>query len=94
MSKLNAGDKVAYAAKFLRTISASKGMADRRGVYVGLAPGMEKTHGCVHWDDEAALIASGQGNYAEQDYCDHVRANGSLVALGCIAKVGSVAFND
>ena len=91
------GDIVGYAARFLRDTGQFTGAApQRRGVFVSYAPPFEKsgriTHGRVHWDDEASLIASGKGDYAEADYCSEIRANGSLVALSAIAKVGSARF--
>ncbi len=93
MSKFQPGDRVALAAKFLKDTRQFTGnAAQRRGTFAGYWPGMEKTHGFVHWDDEAEMIASGKGQYAEQDYCDHVRTNGSGVALSAIAKVGSARF--
>jgi hypothetical protein len=91
-SKLNPGDRVAYAAKFLKDTGQFTGNAgERRGTYLRPAPGMPK-YGYVRWDDEAERIASGQGDYAEADYCKQVRRNGSLVCLPNITRVGSVRF--
>ncbi len=94
-SKLIAGDRIAYAAKFLRNTGQFTGPSGaRRGIFVSYATygGHTDNYARVHWDDEAALIASGEGQYGEQDYCDDVRINGSLVHAGNIAKVGSSRF--
>lgn len=93
MAKLNPGDRVAYAASFLRNTGQFTGSApQRRGTYLGAYAGMEKTHGRVRWDDQEERIASGLGQFGEADYCEHVRAHGELVALSAIAKVGSARF--
>lgn len=90
------GDCIGYAAKFLRNTGQFTGAApQRRGTFVKFEPpycGTQITHGRVHWNDEDELIASKNGNYAEQDYCDDVKCNGALVALSAIAKVGSARF--
>ena len=88
------GDRIAYAAAFLKNTGQFTGAApQRRGTYVGPAgAGWPDTYGYVRWDDEAERLASGQGDYAEQDYCDAVRANGSIACLPNLAKVGSARF--
>jgi hypothetical protein len=92
MNNPNPGDRVGYAAKFLRNTGQFTGAApQKRGTYVGPDKHNDK-FGRVHWDDEAERIAAGQGNYAEADYCEDVRLNGSLVFLGNIARVGSPRF--
>ena len=93
-SKLKPGDRIGYAASFLRNICASYDTAQRRGVYVGPYESMPDKFGRVHWDDESALIAPRQGEYSEQDYCDEIKAKGSLVALSAIARIGSLSFVD
>lgn len=91
-STLKPGDRVAYAAKFLKNTGQFTGEAgERRGTYLRPRPGMPK-YGYVRWDDEAKRIASGQGDYAEADYCETVRRDGSLVCLSNIARVGSPRF--
>lgn len=93
MARLTAGDRIAYAASFLRNTGQFSGSApQRRGTYLGPYAGMPKTHGCVRWDDREERIAAGLGQFGEADYCEHVRANGELVALSAIAKVGSARF--
>ncbi len=91
-STLKPGDRVAYAAKFLKdTGQFTGGAGERRGTYLRSAPGMPK-YGYVRWDDEAERIAAGQNDYAEADYCEAVRRDGSLVCLPNIARVGSPRF--
>lgn len=87
------GDRVAYAAKFLRDTGQFSGSApQRRGTFLGLYAPMRETYGLVRWDDQEARIAAGAGQFAEADYCEHVLAHGELVALSNIAKVGSARF--
>jgi len=93
-SKLNPGDRIGYSASFLKSICAGYETAQARGVYVGAYAAMPDKFGRVHWDDEAARIKARQGCFIEQDYCDEVKANGSLVALANIARFGSTSFND
>ena len=89
-----AGDRVAYSASYLRNTGQFTGTApQRRGTYLGPYEGMPKTHCRVRWDDQEARIAAGVGQFAEADYCDHVRAEGELVALRAIARVGSARFS-
>lgn len=92
MAKLTAGDSVAYSAKFLKSSGQQSGSAGaRRGVYIGEWPAA-KGYGRVKWDDVETLIALGQGDFAEADYCAEIRANGSPVPLANLAKIGSGAF--
>lgn len=87
------GARVAYSASHLKNTGQYTGSASmRRGTFLGLYPGLEKSHGRVRWDDEAEYIAAGVGQYAEADYCAEVVANGSLVALCAIAVVNSARF--
>ena len=92
--KLNCGDRIAYSAAFLKSVSGDRAMAERRATYLGPYPLLPKTHAYVRWDDQEARIATGAGDYACPDYCAEVRANGSVVALKAIAKVGSARFAD
>jgi hypothetical protein len=90
MSKLIAGDRVAYAAKFLRATGQLTGAApQRRGTFL-----RHDFNGfCrVRWDNEGEYISSGRGQYADDEYCRDVRENGNLVAITNIAKVGSPRF--
>ncbi len=88
---LKAGDRIAYAAAFLKAIGADYNLAQRRGTFVGFEGPI---FGRVHWDDEDARIAAREGQYAEQDYCDDVRERGSLVGLKSICRVGTARFAD
>lgn len=93
MSKLIEGDRIAYAAKFLKNTGQFSGSApQRRGTFLGVYPAMSKTHGFVRWDDQEERIAAGAGQFGEADYCEHVRRHGELVALSAIAKIGSARF--
>lgn len=84
------GDRIAYAAKFLRnTGQHTTGAAGRRGTFRSLdrTPG----YGRVAWDDfeeRAAYLAAQYGD----DYAEDARANGQLVHLDNIARVGSPRF--
>lgn len=92
MTKLSPGDRIAYSAKFLKNTGQFTGAApQRRGTYVGLDKRMPN-YARVHWDDEAERIAAREGDFAEQDYCDEIRQNGSLVHANNIARVGSPRF--
>ena len=94
MATLKPGDRIAYTAKFLNNTAQHTGAApERRGTYVGPYAGLS-SHSRVHWDDEADRIASKQGQYAEQDYCDDVAHNGSLVCTKNIARADSPRLND
>ena len=86
MTKLQSGDRIAYSAKFLRNTGQFTGaVPDRRGIYAGPCA-WSPAHSRVHWDDEAERIAAKQGQYAEQDYCDDVMQNGSLVCTSNIIQ--------
>lgn len=95
MPRLQPGDRIAYAAKFLKDTGQFTGAApQRRGTYLGpdVAPGFAR----VRWDDIETLIADGRGQYADSEYVAHVRKEGSTVHANNIAKVGSgrFALND
>lgn len=93
MSKLSPGDRIAYSASFLKCTGQFSGPApQRRGTYLGTYAPLPKSHGRVRWDDQEERIAAKAGQFAEADYCAHVRAEGELVALSAIAKVGSARF--
>jgi hypothetical protein len=86
-----AGDRVAYAAKFLKNTGQFTGNAGfRRGTFVQVEPRLP-SHGRVRWDDFEAGAAAYAKSYGE-DYVEDARANGQLVALSNIAKVGSARF--
>jgi hypothetical protein len=87
------GDRIAYAAKWLRDTGQFTGSIPfRRGTYIGPAKHAEKTHARVKWDDIESYIASGVCQYGDAEYIADIRANGSLVALSAIAKVGTPRF--
>ena len=89
MAKLIPGDRIAYAAKFLKNTGQFTGEAPmRRGTYLS---GDDK-FSYVRWDDAEERIARAEGDYAEADYREHVRKHGNMVATGNIAKVGSARF--
>ncbi|MDE3023350.1 MAG: hypothetical protein KGI54_16125 [Pseudomonadota bacterium] len=94
MAKLQAGDKIAYAAKFLKNTGQHTGYApQRRGVFLKYDSlcGHEK-YARVQWDDIDSVITSGQGQYADAEYVEDIRQNGSLVLSDNIAKIGSAKF--
>lgn len=96
LPSFSAGDRVAFSAKFCSLTGQHTGRAPQiQGTFVRVMPGCP-THGYVHWDDEAERIARAEGNFVEADYRDHVAANGELVALANICRVGSprYALND
>lgn len=89
---LQPGDRIAYAAKFLRNTGQFTGSAgQRRGTFRAyddrFAPGFAR----VTWDDFEANAADYALQYGE-DYVDDARANGQLILAVNIAKVGSPAF--
>lgn len=87
---MQAGDRVAYSAAFLKSTGQFTGSApQRRGTYVGPAPGPEKTHSRVRWDSFDFAHAARQNG---EDYAEHVREHGELAATKNIAKVGSARF--
>ena len=93
-NKLNPGDRIAYAAKFLRDTGQFTGPSpQRRGTFVAYYRG-ESNSGFarVKWDDFEALAANGQGQYGDQEYVDDSRQFGQMVHINNIAKVGSPRF--
>ncbi len=94
-SKLEPGDRVAYAAKFLKNTGQFTGSGpQRRGTFVGYW-----NHGARHvpetarvrWDDfeaNAAYLAQQNG----EDYVADAREHGQCVLACNIAKVGSPRF--
>jgi hypothetical protein len=92
MATLTAGDRVAYAASFLRNTAQHTGSApQRRGTFVKLWDTDPEHFARVKWDDfeeRAPQLAEQWG----QDYVDDARVNGQLVHIKNIAKVGSAAF--
>lgn len=93
MSTLVAGDRIAYTAKFLKNTGQYLGPSgDRRGTYIGPALGFPPHFCRVRWDDIEAIIASGEGQFGDAEYVAGVRADGSLMHSGNIAKVNSPKF--
>ena len=89
----NSGDRVGYAAKFLRNIGAFSGSApQRRGVVVTGSDPISPDFVRVAWDDFEALAAEGKGQYTDAEYVDDSRKHGQLVHKNNIAKVGSPRF--
>lgn len=92
LPSFNAGDRVAFSAKFCRSTEQHTGRTPHiKGTFVRVMPEC-LTHGYVHWDDEAERIARAEGNFAEADYREHVAANGELVALANICRVDSPRY--
>ena len=90
MTKLQPGDRIAYAAKFLKSTGQLTGGAPmRRGTFIAM---QDEAYARVHWDDTPQRIADKQGDFAEADYRDEISRNGSMVHAGNIAKVGSARF--
>lgn len=85
---LQPGDRIAYAAKFLKnTGQFTGGAGQRRGTFVSY----QDEHARVRWDDFEVNAT----RYAEQygdDYVDDARKHGQLVHAANIAKVGSARF--
>lgn len=91
-SKLTPGDRVAYAAKFLRNTAQFTGAApQRRGTFVAYW-GSDTQFARVKWDDFEAMAATGAGQYGDIEYVEDSRQHGQLVHLNNIAKVGSPRF--
>lgn len=91
MAKFTAGDRVGYAAKFLRnTGQFSGGGPQRRGTFVKLWEANEQ-FARVKWDD-FELNAPGYAQQYGDDYVADARENGQLVNAANIAKVGSPRF--
>lgn len=90
--KFNPGDRVAYAAKFLKDTGQHTGDAGfRRGTFLSSSLDGMPDYGRVRWDD----FESNAAYYAQQygdDYVADAREHGQLVALSTIAKVGSARF--
>lgn len=91
-STLNPGDRIAYAAKFLKSTGQQVGPAgSRRGTFLRADDGFAPGYARVMWDD----FEAGAPALAEQygaDYVDDARANGQVVFAGNIARVGSARF--
>ena len=95
MTNYNPGDRIAYAAKFLKNIGAFTGPEPfRRGTFVAYVSwGSNKpSHARVKWDDIEQVIAAGGGQYDDPEYVADTREHGSLVGLTAIAKVNSPRF--
>ncbi len=95
-NKLEAGDRVAYAAKFLRNIGAFTGSTpQRRGTFLSYWKTVDPSFARVRWDDLAdpAYQAQLADQYGD-DYLTDALANGQLVRAEAIAKVGSPRFAD
>lgn len=92
MSKFQAGDRIAYAAKFLKNTGLTGSSAQRRGTYLGAYDHMPASHSRVKWDDMEENIARGEGQYADPEYVAEIRARGQIVGNGAIAKLGSARF--
>jgi hypothetical protein len=86
---LTPGDRVAYAAKFLKNTCQHTGAAPkRRGTFASYWQSDVK-YARVHWDDfDFAYQATQNG----EDYAEDARDNGQLVLAINIAKVGSPRF--
>jgi len=89
-SKFTAGDRIAYAASFLKSISAGRDTAQRRGTYLGPFAGLPG-YSRMRWDDEETMLAACD---QDDDYKADIRAHGSLICDKNIARVGSVRFAD
>lgn len=89
----NPGDRVGYAAKFLRNIGAFSGSTpQRRGVVVNGSDPISPDFVRVAWDDFEALAAEAKGQYADPEYVEDSRKHGQLVHRNNVAKVGSPRF--
>ena len=87
---LQAGDRIALTAKFLKSTGQQTGPAGaRRGTFIKYD---DDKFARVHWDDTPAQIAARQGYFEDQDYCDEIARNGSPVFAGNICKVNSPRF--
>lgn len=84
-----AGDRIAYAARFLKNTGQTTGSAGtRRGTYLGPwigQPGFAR----VRWDDEAAML---EASREDEDYKADIREHGSVVFESNITRVGSARF--
>lgn len=89
MAKLAAGDRVAYAAKFLKNTGQFTGPGgQRRGTFVAYDPTAPQ-FARVKWDDFDPAAAGQQWG---EDYAEDAIANGQMVHADNIAKVGSARF--
>ena len=89
-SKLEIGDRVAYAAKFLRNTGQFTGAApQRRGTFAGYWDS-DPRFAHVKWDDFEAMAAIDSGQYGIN--IAHCREHGQLVHANNVAKVGSPRF--
>ena len=88
---LQAGDRVAYTAKFLKSTGQQVGSAGkRRGTVVGPVPGMGPMFIGIRWDDEQL-----SDHDADPEYREHVRQHGQAVNVANICKPrASLAFSD
>jgi hypothetical protein len=85
------GDRVAYAAKFLRNTCQQTGAApQRRGTFVSYYAA-DPQFARIKWDDFEANAAYYAHQYGD-DYVADARQHGQCVHAGNIAKVGSARF--
>lgn len=90
-NKLEPGDRVAYAAKFLKNIGAFTGeMPRRRGMFVKYWD-KDPQFARVRWDDFEDNRAELAKRYGE-DYAADAAEHGQCVLAANIAKVGSPRF--
>lgn len=90
-NQLQPGDRIAYAAKFLRNTGQHTGGAGaRRGTYVG-PDAHTPNFARVRWDDFEARADDLARQWGD-DYAADARANGQMVHADNIARVGSPRF--
>lgn len=90
-SKLEPGDRIAYAAKFLKNIGAFTGSTpQRRGTFKSYWTA-DPQFARVRWDDFESRAAELGAQYGE-DYVADAREHGQCVHANNIAKVGSPRF--
>jgi hypothetical protein len=88
-TKLKTGDRVAYAARFLRSTGQFTGPGgQRRGTFVTYWDEGEK-YARVRWDDFNFANMTAQFGY---DYAADAKLKGQVVLAENIAKVGSPRF--
>lgn len=86
-TKFQAGDRVALSAQFLKSTGQRTGFAaHRRGSFLKIE-GTEFAR--VRWDDEGEVLYSAMALQWGNDYADDIRANGSLININNLAKVGA-----
>ncbi|WFU52259.1 hypothetical protein QA639_21360 [Bradyrhizobium pachyrhizi] len=91
MSALIEGDRVAYAAVFLKNTGQFTGPGpQRRGTFVKVWKS-NPDFARVKWDD-FEQIAAALAQHLGEDYVDDAREHGQLVNINNIAKVGSARF--